>query len=342
MLIKKMTLADLTKKAYEEGRRLIAPLMGFPGVDLINTTIKITQQNYGVHYEVLKALVETFRPDIIFTLMDLSVEANALGEYTLFPKQEAAVVAKHEFQMEDLEHLRKINISFDSRLNCYVETMKLMRIGLPKEVLKGAYVTGPYTLAALIMGAKEAAMATKWQPEELHKLCDFTSEKIQEYTRLLLTAGADIICILEPSAVMLGPKSFGEFSASYVKQIINSCGYNKVNTVYHVCGNAMHAVEKMVESGVQGLSLDSKEAGIKLGEAVKRIPESVVIIGNINPVQTMLFGTPEDVSKEVIELLDIMKDYPNFILSTGCDLPREAPRANIEAFMKAGREYEFK
>ena len=264
-----MTLADLTRKAYEEGRRLVAPLMGFPGVELIGTSIKLAQQNYGIHYEVLKALAETFKPDVIFTLMDLSVEANALGEYTLFPKQEAAMVAKHEFKVEDLEQLRKINISFDSRLNCYVDTMKLMRIGLPKDVMKGAYVTGPYTLAALIMGANEAAMAVKWQPDNLHKLCDFTSEKIQEYMRLLISSGADAIAILEPSGVMLGPKQFWEFSASYVKQVVDSCGSSKINTIYHVCGNAMHAIEKMAESGVHGLSMDSKEAGIKLDEAMK-------------------------------------------------------------------------
>jgi len=43
-----------------------------------------------------------------------------------------------------------------------------------------------------------------------------------------------------------------------------------------------------------------------------------------------------------MELMDAMKPYPNFILSTGCDLPQEIPVDNIEAFMKAGREYEVK
>ena len=36
-------------------------------------------------------------------------------------------------------------------------------------------------------------------------------------------------------------------------------------------------------------------------------------------------------------LLEAMQPYHNFILSTGCDLPLEAPLANIQAFMDAGR-----
>ena len=32
-----------------------------------------------------------------------------------------------------------------------------------------------------------------------------------------------------------------------------------------------------------------------------------------------------------------MEPYPNFVLSTGCDLPQETPRENIQAFMDAGR-----
>jgi uroporphyrinogen-III decarboxylase len=30
-----------------------------------------------------------------------------------------------------------------------------------------------------------------------------------------------------------------------------------------------------------------------------------------------------------------MAKYPNFILSTGCDVPAEAPFENIQAFMSA-------
>ena len=338
--MKERNLAALAWTAFEQGRRLVAPLMGFPGVELIGSNIKLAQQNFGEHYKAIKKLADVFSPDIVFPLMDLSVEANAIGRYTVFPKNDYATVPKDHFQIEEMEKLGEINISFDSRVIGYVETMKLMSVGLPEHIVKGAYVTGPYTVAALIMGAEEAAIATRRKQGDLHQLCEFTTEKIQEYARLLISAGAEVICILEPSAVMLGPEQFQEFSSFYVRHIKDSCKYSGVNTIYHTCGNTMHLIEEMVESGADGISLDSKEVGITLPEVAKSVPESVVVIGNISPTTTMLFGKPGDVRREVIELMDAMQSCPNFILSTGCDLPQEIPVDNIDAFMKAGREYD--
>ncbi len=255
-------LCDATAAAFKQGKRMVAPLMGFPGVELIGSTIKTAQQNYGEHYKAIKSLAMRFHPDVIFPLMDLSVEANAIGRYTIFPKDDSATVPKDTFHLEDLERYREINISFDSRVNCYVDTMKLMHIGLPKDILKGAYVTGPFSLAGLIMGADEAVLGTMTQPDIVTSVCEFATECIEEYTRLLIGAGAQVVCILEPSAVMLGPDQFEEFSAQYVRHITMSCKYSGIGTVYHTCGNTMHVLNKMVGAGVSGVSLDSHEAGV--------------------------------------------------------------------------------
>ena len=53
----------------------------------------------------------------------------------------------------------------------------------------------------------------------------------------------------------------------------------------------------------------------------------------------MLYGNKEDVQREVIEIMENMKEYPNFILSTGCDVPPETPIENLKAFLQAAREY---
>jgi len=74
-------------------------------------------------------------------------------------------------------------------------------------------------------------------------------------------------CILEPSAVMLGPEQFHRFSSQYVKHLNDSCKYRGVATVYHTCGNTMHLIDKMVEADVDVISLDSPEIGVNLPEA---------------------------------------------------------------------------
>lgn len=338
--MKKYFREKLLEKSIQ-GERMVAPLIGFPGINITNSTIKLAQQNYGEHFKVLKAIAEKFEPDILFPLMDLSVEANALGRYTVFPKSDSATVVKDKFTDDDFNLEKGLNISFDTRLLGYIETIKMMSVGLPGSILRGAYVSGPFSLASLIMGADDAVISTMLQPDELHKLCQHTTEKIQSYVRLLIAAGAQVICILEPTSVMLGPDQFKEFSSDYVSHIVRSCKYTGVATIYHTCGNTMHLVSNMADSGVDAISLDSPSAGVNLPEVAKYLNSDIAIMGNIDPTGTILNGQVGEVETEVNNLLNSMESFPNFILSTGCDLPQETPLPNIEAFMKTGRNYKL-
>jgi uroporphyrinogen decarboxylase len=317
----------------------VAPLAGFPGVEMTGSTIKLAQQNFGEHYRAVRAIVDAFAPDLVFPLMDLSVEANALGRYTIFPRDESATVPKDAFSLADLDRLEGINISFDSRIAGFVETVRMMRVSLPPAVLAGAYVVGPFTLAGLIMGADDTVMNTVLDPRGMHRLLHFTTERIQEYVQLLLTAGADVVCILEPTAVMLSPAQFSEFSAVYIRHVTQSFRYSRASFVYHTCGNTMHLVEAMGAAGVHGVSLDGPETGVDLREAAARVRDDVAVIGNVSPATIMRFGTPGDVRRETGALLEAMRDVPNFILSTGCDLPQETPLENLRAFMDVGKAW---
>jgi uroporphyrinogen decarboxylase len=334
-------LLDSVKNFYSENNRLVAPLLGFPGVKMARSSIKLAQQNHEEHFKVVNLLVDKFKPDIQFVLMDLSVEANALGLNTLFPPNDSATVMKKhgEFGMDELDSLRRVKFDSDSRLLSYVKTVELMKRNFPPNVKVGAYVTGPYTLAGLIVGAEEAGLMAARDPKKLEEICAFTIECIIEYTRLLLSAGADAVCVLEPSGVMLGPSHFERFSSVNVKKIVELCHDENSDCVYHVCGNSMHLIQKMVDSGVDGLSLDSKDTGVDLPEVAGKIPENVVIIGNMSPTKTIVYGSPAEVKEEVKILLASMDDFRNYVLSTGCDLPLETPCDNISVFVETGRNY---
>jgi len=98
----------------------------------------------------------------------------------------------------------------------------------------------------------------------------------------------------------------------------------------------------MSESGVDAVSLDSPTAGVDLPAVAKSLATQAVIVGNINPTGTLLNGRPAQVEAETTELMKQMDFYPNFVLSTGCDMPQETPLENIHAFMRAGRRYRMK
>ncbi|MEA2077682.1 MAG: uroporphyrinogen decarboxylase family protein [Candidatus Marinimicrobia bacterium] len=330
-----MNLSKTVKEKFNKGERIVAPLLGFPAVKAAGTTIKLAQQNAEEHMKVIRRIQKLWSPDVIFTLMDLSVEASALGRETHFPPFEAATVVGMNYKMErDLSMLKNINILDDGRLQSYAETLRRMKKELPENTLRGAYVSGPYTLAGLIMGAENAAIQTLANPEDFHKLCQMCSEKVLDYTRLLIESGAQMVAVLDPSAMMLSPDSFREFALEHVNPITALCHEHNVAAILHVCGNTEHLLGKMNVSGVDALSLDSD---VDFTKAAKVLDEKIALIGNLCPTGKIMSGSPDEVQQDVEKLLDSMKNIPNFILSTGCDLPPEVPEENVSAFMETAR-----
>jgi uroporphyrinogen decarboxylase len=324
-----MRLIDLVNQTP---RRLVAPLMGFPGKQLTNSSIWQNITNDHLQYQTLEALQERFSPDAMFFMMDLAVEAGAIGLPVKFPVDESPTVSDHPVKSrEDIDPLRVLDPLYNSRVQTYIATMRRMAANM--DTVKGAYITGPFTLAGLMMGASDIALATLMNPDLLHEALEFATEVVIRYAKALVEAGADMIAILEPTATFISPKAFEEFSGAYTRRIIES-----VDTMWvlHICGNTHHLIDGMCATGAQGLSLD---AAVDLPTVAMQVPEDVVIIGNVDPVQVMVNQTPDGVQDAVNELLDKMAPYPNFILSTGCDLPPETPLENIDAFMAAGKHW---
>jgi len=339
---KKSTLRLRVSHAWQEGRRLVAPLMGLPGLQITGRTIKLAQQNILEHEKAISSLVVRYQPDIIFSFMDLSIEANALGCYTVFPKNEPPTITKDNFTIDKLPFYEDIDITYDTRLTGYVETVRRLRRRLPEKILLGAYVTAPYTLAGMIMGVEEAAMATIMQPDDLDSLCHVLSKKTENYAHLLVDAGADAVCFLDPTAVMLGPEAFLRYAVLQMNTLLFELHDLDAAWLYHICGNSTPLVHEIARLQVDGVSLDSLEAGVDLPVIAKILPEEMIIFGNLHPTGTILTGEPASVESEVNSLLQQMDSYPNFVLSTGCDLPKKTPLENLDAFMKAGRQYRKK
>ncbi|NDJ76823.1 MAG: hypothetical protein GYB65_11235 [Chloroflexi bacterium] len=308
--------------------------MGFPGTQINLSTLKQNEFNWSVQFWTLFELARHFEPDGLFVFMDLSVEANALGLPVRFPLDESPSVEHAMVRtQDDLHSFYKVDVLADGRAHVVIETIKLMKRHL--QTFAGGYVIGPYTLAALMLGATEAAMAVIDNPGLLHEALNFTTYIITRYANALARAGADMIAILEPSAVMLSPRQYREFSGEYTRQIVDQM---ETLPILHICGKTTHLIDAMVETGAQGLSLDSL---VDFPTIAQQVPQDVVLIGNINPTAVMVDETPQGVYAATRELLESMAPYPNFILSTGCDLPPETPLANIQAFMDAGRGREL-
>lgn len=307
-------------------RKLAVPLMGFPGARITNTSIKQNLFNPRLQATSLEMLTREIDPDVVFPMMDLSIEAGALGLPVRFPLHESPSIEEHPVSTtEDLEPLRNIDILTDARGWGALETIRLLKYKIDKPLC--AYVAGPFTLTGLLMGANDICMALLDDPVGTSEVIEFSLRIVTRYAKALENVGADMICVLEPTAMMLSPDDFKRFSGDYLARLSNAL---KSSVILHICGNTTHLIKEMCATGVQALSLDH---AIDLPDVMSDIPDDIVVMGNIDPSGIMLRGSEEQVENVSLALLKKMDAYDNFILSTGCDLPPDTPIENIKAFM---------
>jgi Uroporphyrinogen-III decarboxylase len=66
-----------------------------------------------------------------------------------------------------------------------------------------------------------------------------------------------------------------------------------------------------------------------------RIPADVMALGNISPAGEFRNGTSESIYAKTQSVMAACCKYPNFVISSGCDIPPLSPWSNIDSFFKA-------
>ena len=154
-----------------------------------------------------------------------------------------------------------------------------------------------------------------------------------DYIKAYKAAGANGVVIAEPAAGLLSPKMMKQFSCEYCKKIVDAVQDDEFIVIYHNCGaSTSSAIPEIVEIGAAGVHLGD---AVKIEDMIEQFPETMLVMGNISPSACFLNGTPELMKNETQYLLNICGKYPNFVISSGCDIPPTAPLENIDAFFDA-------
>ena len=134
----------------------------------------------------------------------------------------------------------------------------------------------------------------------------------------------------EPLAGLLPPAMNDEFSIPYVKEIRESVETENFLFGYHNCGNAVsHQMESLSELN---LSIYHIGNAISMKLALENLPETSLVMGNIDPAGEFCNGTPESIRSATRALLEECSVHPNFVISSGCDIPPASRWDNIDAF----------
>lgn len=264
----------------------------------------------------------------------------AMGTVLGFPENDNPYVKDPVLKdLKDIGKLEPANPYKDGRLPMILEAIKIMQDEVGHEVGIGGDIGGPFTAAAALRGVEVFLRDIRKNPEEVHKLLELTTESALRFIDAVCELGAEP-SITEPlgSCSLISAKQFRTFVKPYLKKYMDRIkGKWGLEPTLHMCGNTEPILEDMVETGAPAISLDNV---VDMELAKNRIGDKVTLAGNVKPVESMRFGTKEDIYEDVKTCLEKCYDNPNgYVLATGCQVPVFTPMENIYHFMEAGRKY---
>lgn len=333
--MKKLNMKAWVAQAKNSKRRLVIPIMTHPGIEMCGYTVRDAVTDGEVHARAILALNERYPADACSVIMDLTVEAEAFGAKIVFPEDEVPSVT--DALVHDRAEVEALPVpSLDAgRVPQYLRANRIVAEAIDDKPLFAGCI-GPFSLAGRLFGMTELMMAIFTEPETIQLLLEKCTQFIGAYCQALKEAGAQGVVIAEPAAGLVSNEDCSLYSSLYVHRIVERVQDDNFLVVLHNCGNMGHCTEAMVESGSAAYHFGNQADMV---EALKACPADALVMGNLDPVGLFKQASAEEMYRATEELLSATAQYPNFILSSGCDVPPATPEANIEAFYKALSEY---
>ena len=268
--------------------------------------------------------------------MDLSLEAEAFGAQIRFaPMEVPAVTGQLVSSLEEAEAL-EIPALTAGRIPHALETVRLAAERITdKPVIAG--MIGPFSLAGRLMDVTEILYTCYDEPEAVHAVMEKTTAFLISYAKALREAGAVGVMMAEPLTGILSPDLAEEFSIPYVTKLISAVQTESFSVIYHNCGNSiLHMADLLFSQGAAAYHFGN---AVDLREMLEAIPADTVVMGNVDPAGVLRLGDGETVRAVTETLMSRCASFPNFVPSSGCDIPPLTPWENIDIFFKTVEEY---
>lgn len=312
------------------------PVLSFPSIQKMGITVAELINDSDKQAEGMKIIADSFPTAASVSLMDLSLEAEAFGSEIRVSDDEVPTVIGSIVSTEEEAEALKVPEIGAGRTQIYIDAIeKAGKLITDRPVLAG--VIGPFSLAGRLLDVSEALIYCYDEPDMVHMVLEKATEFLINYCKEYKKVGANGIVMAEPLAGLLSPSLAEEFSADYVKQIVDAVQDDEFIVVYHNCGNStIKTIDTIVTNDCPMYHFGN---AIDMEEMMSHIPENLIAMGNVDPAGEFRNGTPESIYARTKEVMEKCCKYKNFVISSGCDIPPMSPWENISAFFKAVEDF---
>lgn len=312
------------------------PVLSYPAIQM--TGVNVRELSFSAEAQARGMKLVADRTDALasVSLMDLSVEAECFGSQVRMTEDEVpTVVGAIVTTPEEAEALQVPAVG-SGRTGIYLDAIaEAKKLITDRPVFAG--VIGPFSLAGRLVDVTEAMILCFEDPDMLRTVLEKCTQFLVDYIKKYKEVGADGVVIAEPLAGMLSPDLAAEFSHPYVKRIVDACQDENFIIVYHNCGNGtIRMLDGIVGTGCKAYHFGN---AIDMRDLMPHMPSDCIAMGNVDPAGEFLNGTEQSVYDVTSALLRDCGKYPNFVLSSGCDIPPRTPWKNIDAFFRAAKDY---
>lgn len=313
------------------------PVLSFPAIQLMGISVKDLISDSDVQARGMKMVADrTPNAAASVSLMDLSLEAECFGSQIRFSDDEVPTVIGSVVSNEEEAKALEIPAIGAGRTGIYIDAIrKAVELITDRPVFAG--VIGPFSLAGRLMDVTEAMMYCYDDPDMVHTLLDKVTTFIITYCNAYKEVGANGVVIAEPLAGLLSPSLAEEFAGPYMKRIVDAVQEDSFLVIYHNCGNStIQTIDSILSCGAAAYHFGN---AIDMAEMMKHIPAGTIAMGNVDPAREFRNGTPESIREATLAVMNACCQYPNYVISSGCDIPPLSKWENIDAFFAAVDEF---
>lgn len=308
------------------------PVLSFPAIQMMGITVAELIASSDAQAKGMKCIADACKTCGSVSLMDLSVEAEAFGSKISVADDEVpTVVGTILKEAEDADALVVPSVGA-GRTGLYIEAIEKACMQITdRPVFAG--VIGPYSLAGRLMGMTDIMINCYEEPEMVETTLEKATTFLIAYAKAYKAVGANGIVMAEPAAGLLSAKMMWEFSGKYVKRLVDAVQDETFAVIYHNCGNSVpNLIAELTAIGAVGYHFGN---AVSMQDMVEKMPASVLVMGNVDPAKQFRFGTPESVREATLSVMQACRSHPNFVISSGCDIPPASDWNNIRAFFEA-------
>jgi len=262
------------------------------------------------------------RPDALTVGIDVyNIEAEAAGcKVTFYDDGSGSIpgieTGHHAFRIgDDFPAMPVPDPRKDGRMWVNVEAARRVVRELGPDCWVRGAISGPFSLAANLVGAEELFLACLEEPERAHSLLGYAVRIIREYAKAHVDAGAGLVMFdSQASPDMISRKMYEEFVLPPTKDLIRHFAAQGVRDVpLIVGGNVAAIIDLLIETGANNLLCDFTADWDECSRACRAAKRA--LRRNISS-RLIQESSPDEIYAAARREIERAGDFPGFLMGT--------------------------